>query len=247
MIAANSAVSCRQQQQRLLSALNPPFKHTRTGTDGSAAETCMIRRVAMATEKDVSGVELTPRVRIALFKNCLPVNEALELGAESITFKLLKSYGVSASSIRVAGVTPTQLKSIGCSTALELRALGFDALDLGQPSFCANAIMAFGASDVKTSFLTTEGDAVCIAGSTAQHQLEVTSQELLAACAGSPRHAESVLQMLAPRGRALHGCSVHTLLDTGVRGKALVSLGYFADLVKEQTGASDEELTKLGF
>ena len=200
-----------------------------------------------ATDARNGMVEFTPRVRLALFRGALPAQEALALPVESIDCRLLKSYGVPAVNIRVAGIKPTQLKEMGCESALELRELGFDALDLTQPGFCASVISAFGADDVKRAFLLSAGDAVCLAGSTAQHQCDISSKLLIAATAGSPQHAQAVLQQLQPRGASLFGCDGTVILDTGIRAKQLVDLGYHVDAVRKQTGATEGEITKMGF
>lgn len=194
-----------------------------------------------------SGVEFTPRVRLTLFRGALPAQEALSLPVESINCRLLKSYGVQVANLRVAGITPVQLKEIGCESALELRELGFDALDLNNASFCISAVSAFGAEDVRRAFLLSAGDAVCLAGSTAQHQLDISTKQLMAATAGCPTHAHAVLQQLQPRGAALFGCESSVLLDSGIRAKHLADLGYYVASIQEQTGASDEDLSKLGF
>ena len=140
-----------------------------------------------------------------------------------------------------------QLKEMGCASALELRELGFDALDLVSPGFCASAVSAFGALDVKQAFLLSAGDAVCIAGSTAQHQLDVSSKALIAATAGCPAHASSVLQQLQPRGASLFGCDGTVLLDAGLRAKQLADLGYHIEALREQTNVTEGEIQKLGF
>ncbi|MDA9633370.1 hypothetical protein N9S81_00360 [bacterium] len=201
----------------------------------------------MTTSEPKSSVQFTPRVLLTLFRGALGAKDALAMQSEAITCRLLKSHGVSVSNIRVAGITPVQLKDMGCSSALELRELGFDALDLNNPSFCASSIQAFGAEGVKQAFLLSAGDAVALSGSTAMHQLDINSRTLITATAGCPTHAQSVLQQLQPRGAALFGCKAADLLDSGLRAKQLVDLGYHVDALREQTGASEEEIAKLGF
>ena len=46
---------------------------------------------------------------------------------------------------------------------------------------------------------------------------------------------------------ALHGLSANSLLDTGLRATVLCELGYYLNNVRDQTGATAEELRLLGF
>jgi len=206
----------------------------------------MLRR-PMSTTETTDTVTFTPRIKLTLFRGTLPATDSLQLSDDQIDFKMLQSYGVSVANIRVAGLTPMRLKNMGCESALELRAIGFDALDLVSPSFCASAVSAFGAAELKQAFLLSPGDAVCIAGSTAQHQLDMSSKALVAATAGFPTHAQSVIQQLQPRGASLFGCDGRAILDTGLRAKQLTALGYHVSALREQTGASADEVSKLGF
>lgn len=203
----------------------------------------MRRRMAESEAK----MEFSPRVRITLFKNLMSVEDALALPVEQITFQTMRSHGVSAASIRVAGISPFQLKEFGCKSAFELREIGFDALDLNSPSFCMSAVSAFGAEEVRRAFLLSAGDAVCLSGSTAQHLCDISSKSLLSACAGCPVHAQGVIQQLLPRGGAMFGCDSSVLLDAGLRARQLVDLGYHANALREQVGATEEDLSKLGF
>ena len=203
----------------------------------------MIRRASetMTTEP------VTPRIKLALFRGCLAPSEALALDTDVITFQCLQSYGVTAQNIRSTGMGPKQLKRLGCQTAYEMRSLGFDALDLVNPPFCAAMIDAFGAEEVRKAFLVSAGDAVCIAGSPAMHQLDIKPAMLLEATAGSPTHAHAVLQQIQPRGAALFGCDAHVVLDTGLRASQLSGLGYFAKNLQDQLRATSDDLAKLGF
>jgi hypothetical protein len=71
-------------------------------------------------------------------------------------------------------------------------------------------------------------------------------KRLVEACAGAPDAAAAVLQQ-SPRGVALAGVSAGALLDSGLRAKTLMDLGYTPDAIREQTGAGPIELQKLGF
>lgn len=190
---------------------------------------------------------LTTRQRLALTKNNTDAASALAMNDSEVDVIFLRRKRVPTTCIRSSKITPLELKSRGLETAVGLRELGFDALDLTDASFCASAVAAFGSDAVKTAFLLDAGDAVAVAGSVAMHQLGVSVVRLVELCAGAPTQARAVLQQLAPRGGALAGVSVNAILDTGLRAATLCELGYFLDGIREQTGASPNELRLLGF
>ena len=206
-----------------------------------------MRAVDDATPDGLNRVSLTPRQRLALFYTLVVPETALQLQDSEITFEMLKRTGVRARNVKAAKLCALGLKSMGATTALELRELDFDALDLTNPKFCSSAVAAFGADEVTQAFLIDAGDAVALAGSVAMHHLNLSTQTLLQACAGSPDHARAVLQQSTPRGAALAGCCAGVLLDTGLRATTLCELGYFLDRIRDQTNASTGDLAKLGF
>ena len=190
---------------------------------------------------------LCARQRLALFRDAIAPEKALEILESEINIDLIKQHGVAAPNIRSAKLTVLDLKSIGVSSALGLRELEFDSLDLCNPAFCSSAIAAFGAKDITRSFLIDAGDAVALAGSVAIHSLQLTTQKLLESCAGCPEQAKAVLQQTHPHGGALSGVSPVVLLDTGLRAATLCELGYFMNNIITQTQASHEQTRKLGF
>ena len=190
---------------------------------------------------------LSSRQRLALFRGVLVPEKALEVTDAELNINLLKDSGVTAVNIRSAKLTVLDLKSLGLSSALGLRELEFDALDLTSPAVCSSAVAAVGAGDVTRSFLLDSGDAVALSGSVAVHHLQLSTQRLLESCAGCPDQAKSVLQQTDPHGGALNGVSPVVLLDTGLRAATLCELGYFLNNLVTQTNASKEQAQKLGF
>ena len=148
--------------------------------------------------------------------------------------------------ITAAGIGPLTLVRMGATNAAVLKDMGFDALHVADTKFATEAVAAYGARAVVETFLVGPSDAVAIAGSDSMDILGVRSQELMEACAGAPVEARAVLQQL-PVPDGLLGVSATTLLDTGLRKTALLSVGYSLVSVVEQTGASGEALLKLGF
>ena len=191
--------------------------------------------------------KLTSRQRLALFRNVMVPEIALQVEDSNVTFDLLKQNGVRAENVRAAKLNVLDLKAMGMRSALELRELEFDALDLCNASFCSSAVAAFGTEDVTRSFLLDAGDSVALAGSVAVHHLQLSTQKLLENCAGMPEQAKAVLQQSDPHGGALSGCSPAVLLDTGLRASTLCTLGYFLDRVRDQTQANHDHLVKLGY
>lgn len=190
---------------------------------------------------------LTGRQRFALCYKVVAAHEATCLGDGEIDAAFFKARRVPVVNLRAARLTALDLKARGVRSALELRELGFDALDLTDAGFCSSCVSAYGAESVRKAFLLESGDAVALAGSVAVFQLDLCARRLLEACAGMPAAARAVLQQLEPRGAALHGVSVGVVLDAGLRAPALVELGYHAHSVLEQTGADGFGLAKLGF
>lgn len=189
----------------------------------------------------------SPRQKLALFRNVMVPEMALGLGNEEITTTFLKQNGVKAVNIRSAKLSVLDLKAMGLQSAMELREMEFDALDLCNPTFCSTAVAAFGAADVTRSFLLDAGDAVALAGSVAVHHLQLTTQKLLENCAGLAEQAKAVLQQSDPHGGALSGCDPVVLLDTGLRASTLCALGYHLERIRTQTHATDDDAIKLGF
>ena len=190
--------------------------------------------------------DLTARQKLAVLHRHIPPREAIDTAEFSIAN--LRRIGVNSKNIKAAKLSVEQLRKLGLHRPVELREFGFDSIDLvTKPSFLSECIAAFGADAVKSAFLVEAGDAVAIAGSAAKMTLEVHADHLLSLCIGSPTAAVAVLQQLRPRGLALDGVSVATLLDSGLRATILLSQAYTRESIKRQCGATDSELDKLGF
>lgn len=208
-----------------------------------------VRRVAVPTfDPDMDGgrTALTVRQRFALTRGVVDPGSVVGMADSEFDVVFMRSKNVPIANVRAAGMTATDLKMRGCPSAMALRELGYDALDLCDAGFTSSCVAAFGADDVKRVFLVDAGDAVALAGSTATMQLEIPTSRLVETCAGASDAARAVLQQL-PRGVALSGVSPGCLLDCGLRAGVLMDLGYFRETVAEQTGAGSVELKKLGF
>ena len=196
----------------------------------------------------IKPVELTPRQRIAITSSTsMSTNDAFALKDDAFHFEMFKTHGVGALQLSVARIGPLQLKLRGVQTAQNLRELDYDALHLVNTRFCEECVEAFGASQLVQYFLLTASDAVKLAGSTAIHQLNLSTGALLICCAGAPSEAYSVIEQTRPRGGCLEGVSPDILLDTGLRAPQLRELGYTNRTLQAQTKATIFQLQKLEF
>ena len=73
--------------------------------------------------------------------------------------------------------------------------------------------------------------------------LDVSTERMLIECAGASVEAAAVLK----EQRSLQDVQAITLLDTGIRSKQLVEMGYTAEGVRLATGATLTQLQKMGF
>ncbi|MDA9603545.1 hypothetical protein N9S30_00155 [bacterium] len=176
------------------------------------------------------------------------LNKAIAVTDETFTLGYLKEHSCGVC-LAVAGLGPLKLHSHhGLETAMDLRELGFDSIDLVRDAkFVGEAIRLLGAQEIVSAFLTSPGDAVMLAGSSAASQLGVTTTALLMTCAGAPVEAKNVLQQLNPRETCLQDVPFSVLADTGVRALALVELGLTSENVKDQLGVTRDQLRLLGF
>jgi hypothetical protein len=206
----------------------------------------IVRVCDMSVRKEPSD-GLSARQKLTLFHGTgVTASEALSLDDENVTFDFMIRNGVKPVNITAAGVRVTTLKRHGVAEASQLRRLGFDALHLVDPEWCADASAAYGASNVISAFLVSPHDAVALSGSEAVKTLNITVDALLEACAGAPLEAVSVLKQVTDT-HPLKGVRSIVLLDTGMRSQQLKQLGYGLLTLKELDGATTEQIRKLGF
>jgi hypothetical protein len=211
----------------------------------------------MATRRESSGMQkeqepavriLTPRQRLAMaIGSGIQPQQVLDMNDSDIHYDFFLSNGITAPLLKAAKILPVQLKARGVRTPSDFRALEFSTLDLVDGAFCASCVAAYGADELLSEFLQTAKDAVVLAGSPAMNQLNLDLGTLLVLCCGEPELAADVIEQTQPRGGCLIGVAPATLLDTGIRAKALRQLGFDAQKVCEQTQANVADLDKLGF
>ena len=188
--------------------------------------------------------EYTLRQRVALVLEASVTAETLVAMPDAdIHHAFLMDQGVSPTLLRAAQVTPLQLKAHGTRTTADLAALGFTALHLLDEEWCEDAIAAYGAPALLDEFLATSNDAVVLAGSDAVERLGINLGLLLLLCANQPGAAREVLAQYQHARRV----PPETLLETGLRAEDLAALGLSKARLRQDTLATDAQLSLLGF
>ena len=190
---------------------------------------------------------LSIKARLALAnETAYDAESVCAMDDNEFTFDGFLSNGVRSLNLRVAGIGPAELRARGAETALHLRQLGYDALDICDPRFCAEAQLAYGSNAVISAFLQTPADAVAISSMECQHTLKISVEQLLERCAGAPTEAIAVVEQ-QPTGVALQGVPARVLLDAGLRADSLRQLGYGLASIVQQVNPTAAELNKLGY
>lgn len=189
---------------------------------------------------------MTAKQRFCLYHGTnMPPAQVVQVAQSSIDVGHLLRYGVKAKNILSAGFGPLWLKKRGVK-ADALPDLGFDALHLADERFAVEAQAAYGSVALRTVFLKSPEDAVCVASKHAMELLGVTSEDLLQLCAGCPVEAHAVLKQMSSSD-SLCGVSSRTLLDTGIRRNALTECGFAVESLCAALAFKEEELRMLGF
>ena len=160
-----------------------------------------------------------------------------------IDHAFLLNHHISPTLLRAARFTPQQLKAHGTLTVAQLSELGFTTLHLLDEVWCSDCVAAYGAPSLLDEFLSTTNDAVVLAASPAISKLGINLGILLLMCADQPGAAREVLAQY----RHVRNVPPETLVETGLRAKDLISLGYSKARIREDTYASDAQLSVLGF
>jgi hypothetical protein len=200
----------------------------------------------MASPEDPLPDVLTARQRLCLYHGTtFDRAKVLHVSEDEIDAAHLYKYGIKACNILSAGLGPLWLKRKGVD-ASSLPRLGFVALHLADESFAVEAQAAFGSVAVRSTFLKSADDAVCVANKALMPLLGLNVEDLLQMCAGFPIEAHAVLKQL-PGEETLRGISCRTLLDTGIRRNALYECGYIAEDIATLVGAKPAEMQQLGY
>ena len=189
-------------------------------------------------------MEYTLRQRMSLVLEVDATAETIAgMRDAEIDHAFLLAHHISPTLIRAAKITPLQLKAHGTTTVAKLTELGFSALHLLDEGWCAQCVAAYGAPNLLDEFLVTTNDAVILAASPAIAQLGINLGILLLMCSEQPAAAREVLAQY----KHVRNVPPETLLETGLRAKDLQSLGYTKARLREDTYATDAQLSMLGY
>jgi len=188
--------------------------------------------------------EYTLRQRVAFVLESSDTAEAIvAMPDDALNHDWLMAQRISPTLLRAANVTPLQLKAHGTRTVADLVALGFTTLHLLNEEWCEDAISAYGAPAILDEFLATSNDAVVLAGSEAVDKLGINLGLLLLICSNQPGAAREVLAHYNHARRV----PPETLLETGLRATDLLTLGITATRLRQDTLATDAQLSLFGF
>jgi hypothetical protein len=191
---------------------------------------------------------LTSRQRLSIFHgSALGAEAALTVDESALDFEYLLTNGVKALNLMASGLRPLAMKRLlKLEEPAQLRRLGFDALHLVDHVWCNEATAAYGAKALVEAFLVAPRDAVCLSGSDAVSTLDVSTEQLLAVCAGAPVEAIAVVEQCKTTN-PLKGVRLATLLDTGLRAPQLKQLGFTLASIRQLSDVTNEGVKKLGF
>jgi len=189
-------------------------------------------------------MEYSVRQRMALLIEANMTAEKMTTMRDGeIDHAFLLAHHISPTLLRAAKITPLQLKAHGTQNVDKLSELGFTALHLLDDAWCIGCVSAYGAPNLLDAFLTTTNDAVILAASPAIARLGINLGILLLMCANQPGAAREVLAQY----KHVRNVPPETLIETGMRAKDLQALGYTKARLREDTYATDAQLSLLGF
>lgn len=189
-------------------------------------------------------MEYTLRQRVSLVLEADTTAESIvDMRDAEIDHAFLLAQRISPTLLRAAKITPLQLKAHGTNTAPKLTELGFSTLHLLDEGWCAQCVAAYGAPSLLDEFLVSTNDAVVLASSPAIAQLGINLGILLLMCAEQPGAAREVIAQY----RHVRSVPPETLIETGLRANDFVPLGYTRERIREDTRATDAQLSLLGF
>lgn len=189
-------------------------------------------------------MEYTLRQRMSLVIEANMTAEKITAMRDAeIDHAFLLEHNISTTLLRASKITPLQLKAHGTNTVDKLSELGFTTLHLLDDAWCIGCVSAYGAPKLLDAFLATTNDAVVLAASPAITLLGINLGILLLMCCEQPVAAREVLAQY----KHVRNVPPETLLETGLRAKDLQPLGYTKARLREDTYATDAQLSLLGY
>lgn len=174
---------------------------------------------------------------------------ALALDETQLTREALTTAGVTWDSVMASGIEiRTLYERHGFDTVASLVRIGLDAIELSDASLVRSLVAVYGLDAVRQTLVSTPSDAVAVAGTDGCLELGLGLRELVALCAGAPVQAAAVIGASGPPRDVAALLDAPLLLDTGLRGTALIELGLNTiELVEQmQDTPSPQQLRQLG-
>lgn len=213
---------------------------------------------------------LSTKERLALIAGTsLVPASVLSMPDKDIDVDWMIKHGIRPIGIRAANMEPKHLYERG-GIVDDYKTLGYDAIHLCNVKWCHACLALFGCDHLKRVFLANAMDAIVLADAPTTFDLNIEPSDLIGLCAGQPIEATAVIKQMKslqapcqtrattharphtrpharPHTVTAQGLSASELLDTGLRSKTLVELGWTDERLKAELNATNEEMQKLGF
>lgn len=181
--------------------------------------------------------DVTLRQRLCLTSCTLGTFDA---GALNLEFCV--NHHVTFVSIRASKISMERLKTAGLDIPA-LKRLGLCSIDLCDAAMARELVQTFGRAALTEHLVKTPSDAVAVVGSEFCDMVGLTSNDLLALCAGAPLQAIAILGALPHR---LRGVGARVLLDCALNRALLLKSGFLESEIRVLPGES-ADFAKLGF
>lgn len=176
-----------------------------------------------------------------------PMRKSELVADAEVDFSWVRSRGITAERLEAAGLGPIFLYQRGAGVIEDLVAIGYTSLHIAViQRVCNEAILVFGAEAVRRTFVCTSVDAMHIAGTLAQTQMQLHNKDLLRLCKDDSSMALSVICQL-PKQNALVGVQFQDILDCQLTAETLMQVGFESKTVRMQLNIQSPELFRLGF
>jgi len=138
------------------------------------------------------------------------------------------------------------LHSMGAQSASDFAALGMDCVDLNEIAWLERLIILFGKAQVVEAFLKTPLDAERLSATIACRILDVTLEQLLMACSGSPTNAYNILKLYDTPVSVKDLPDINALLNTGLSVQQMEQVGISRLSIMMHHSATSQQIDTMG-
>jgi hypothetical protein len=174
---------------------------------------------------------------------------AMEMAQEELTPSYMADSGVRWANVLATNLSIQEFCNRYKVVRLEeLCALGFDAIEASNPETGTEMVRIFGAEECKRCLFNTPDDAIALVGTSICRAMGLGVKELFNACAGCPRHAAHIIKSCGGASKALPFLTAFDLLDSGLRGASLLSMGINVVSMNQfmTSSATPDQIARLG-